>query len=85
MARKKQSPLETKHLVAGGLGMLCPVPIVGEAAVAYFLNPIVKETGIVGNDSLKTTVASLAVASLMRLELYKPVYLPIIDYVSGFF
>jgi hypothetical protein len=84
MTRKK-SPLETKHLIAGGLGMLCPIPVVGEATVAYFLNPIVKQTGIFGNDSLKTSAASLAIAALMRIELYQPIYLPILDYASKFF
>jgi len=85
MARKKQSPLETKHLIVGGLGMLCPIPIFGEAAVAYFLNPIVKQTGIFGNDSLKTSAASLAIATLMRIELYQPIYLPILNYASQLF
>ena len=84
-SRTKQSPLETKHLVVGGLGMLCPIPVVGEAAVAYFLNPIIKETGIVGRDSLKIGAASLATAALIRFELYQPLYLPMIEYASKFF
>ena len=83
--RNKQSPLETKHLVAGSIGMLCPIPGVGEAAVAYFLSPIIKKSRVFGNDELKTAVASLAIATLTRIELYKPFYLPILEYTSQLF
>lgn len=80
----KPSQLETKHLVSAGLGMLCPVPLVGEAMLAYGIYPVIKETGLFGRDEVLNSITSLAVAGLARFELYKPVYLPILEWASQF-
>jgi len=78
----KQSPLETKHLIAMGAGMLLPVPVLGETILAYGLYPVIKETRICGNDSFTNSVASIAVAGLARIEIYQPFYLPTLDFIS---
>ena len=85
MRKQNPSPLETKHLISAGVGMLCPIPIVGEAMVAYGLYPMIKETGVCGTDLLMNSAASLAVAGLTRMEFYKPFYLPAMDFISKFF
>jgi hypothetical protein len=82
MPGTKPSPLETKHLIAAGTGMLLPIPVLGEAVLAYGLYPIIKETRICGNDSFTNSVASIAVAGLARIELYQPFYLPTLDFIS---
>jgi hypothetical protein len=82
MPRKKQSPLETKHLVVMGAGMFLPIPVIGEAILAYGLYPLVKETGICGNDSFANSAASIAVAGLTRISFYEPFYLPALDFIS---
>jgi len=83
MSRKqKPSPLETKHLVALGAGMLLPIPVIGEAVLAYGLYPIIKETGIIKNDPIMNSVTSLATAGLTRAYLYEPFYLPSLNLIS---
>jgi hypothetical protein len=82
MPRTKSSPLETKHLIAMGAGIFLPVPVLGEAILAYGLYPIIKETRICGNDSFMNSAASVAVAGLTRIELYQPFYLPTLDFIS---
>lgn len=81
----KPSVLETKHLVSLGAGMLMPIPVLGEAILAYGLYPVVKETKVFGHDPLLNQAVSLAAAALARIEFYKPFYLPILDQISKFF
>ncbi len=85
MSRNKDSPLETKHLISGAAGMLCPLPIVGEALVAYGLYPVVRNVKLLGNNPVSQSAASLAVASLARLSFYAPFYIPAMNYVIDLF
>ena len=50
----------------------------------FLVNPIIKETGLVGDSSISNAAASIATAGLMRFELYGPVYLPILEYLQRF-
>lgn len=77
-----QPDLEIKatHLIAGLAGMLCPIPIAGEAILSYFFYPILRDSGIVG-EGPQCAVASFAVSGLTRLCFYKDYYLPATDYL----
>ncbi|MFZ5955310.1 MAG: hypothetical protein ACOYT4_02695 [Nanoarchaeota archaeon] len=73
--------LEKKHLIAGLFGLICPMPVFGEALLAYSLYPIEKE--IFKEDTL-TFFASFATSTLIRLPAYNRFYLPIISYCKIF-
>lgn len=79
-----QQKLKTKHLVSGLAGMLCPVPLVGEALVSGFLYPIYDEMFKNSNPALSFT-ASMATAGLMRFQLYEPIYFPMMKCLGDYF
>ncbi|MFA5993317.1 MAG: hypothetical protein WC796_06430 [Candidatus Pacearchaeota archaeon] len=85
MKRQSNNGLETKQLAALAAGMLCPIPVLGEAVLAYGLNPIIKQTGLVKDNTPMNATFSLAVAGLTRLSFYGPFYLPMIHYASSLF
>ena len=62
--------------------MLCPIPIVGEAMLAYGLYPVIESTI---KDHLISSVTSLAVAGLARANFYQPFYIPAMDFISKIF
>jgi len=76
--------LKTKHLVSGLAGMLCPIPVVGEALVSGLLYPIYDEIFQKSNPVLNIT-ASMAAAGLMRMKLYEIAYLPMMESVYKYF
>ena len=72
------------QLTSGLLGMLCPIPVVGEAFASGLLYPIFNE-GITKDEPAASAVASMATAGLMRMKLYEPIYFPMIEYAQSYF
>jgi hypothetical protein len=69
--------IKTLELTLIGTGMLCPFPIIGEGLLACGMYSTVKN--IFGKGS-SAAIASFAVAGLIRMKLYGPVYNPIMNY-----
>ncbi len=81
MARKRNSNKMSKLEIGAGLfGMLCPIPILGEASLAYFLNKPITQAGLVKGAA--APIASLAIAALTRASFYQPVYIPILNFLG---
>ncbi|MFA5259177.1 MAG: hypothetical protein WC979_05565 [Candidatus Pacearchaeota archaeon] len=85
MANKKLEKISKTELVSGLIGMLCPIPIIGEAFLSRFLYQPVKSTGFFGESMPSNLLASACVAGLIRFQAYQPVYIPVINYVSKIF
>lgn len=85
MADKKLEKISKTQLASGLVGMLCPVPILGEAFLSGFLYQPVKSTGFFGESMQTNLLASACVAGLIRFQAYQPVYMPMIDYASKIF
>jgi hypothetical protein len=85
MTNKKLEKISKTQLASGLVGMLCPVPILGEAFLSGFLYQPVKSTGFFGESMPANLLASACVAGLVRSQLYTPMYMPMIDYVSKVF
>ena len=75
--------IKVRHAVGGLVGMLCPVPLIGESALAYCLYPATRELFKDSNLVLNATV-SLAVAGLMRFNFYKDYYIPVMEYTLNY-
>jgi hypothetical protein len=69
MAKNNLSPLETKHLVLTGLGLLCPIPGIGELIATIGLYPVVRATEFFGDTHPTNFAATLAVTTLTRFGL----------------
>jgi hypothetical protein len=82
MTNSKLEEISKTQLVSGLIGMLCPIPVVGEAFLTGFLYPTVKQIGIFGESKPASLVASVCVAGLTRFKLYEPIYIPMLDYFS---
>ena len=86
MTKKGLSALE---LGCGVAGMLCPIPVVGEALFARFLYPIVNEIPLFhqkNNEMNFPAIAvSVCVSALARFQLYQPVYEPMLNYFQKIF
>jgi len=76
--------LKTKHLLSGLAGMLCPIPVVGEALVSGLLYPIYNEMFNNQNPVLNIT-SSMATAGLMRMKLYEIAYFPLLNNLYEYF
>jgi hypothetical protein len=76
---KKISNLENA-LIFGG--MLCPVPGLGEVIVGAGLTRVSKAIGIFGKSNVWNYTASVAIAGLMRWELYSILYNPVMNYLE---
>ena len=69
-------------LTLGGIGILCPVPIVGEAALAGFLYKLIK-TGM-DCETGPAVLASIPASALTRFKLYDSFYIPVMDFASNY-
>jgi len=80
--------LSNLELFCGVAGMLCPVPVAGEALLAGFLYPIVKEIPIfkpkINEGNFPAIAVSFCSAGLARFQLYPIIYEPMINYLQRF-
>lgn len=76
----------TKTQLGMGLaGMLCPIPVVGEALLGGgIIYPILNEDMLKDNPG-PNVVLSLAVAGLTRMKAYEPIYLPMMEFAQSYF
>ncbi len=89
---KKNNPekLSTLELACGAAGMLCPIPVVGEALLARFFYPIIKQIPLFQpvdskDSNFSSAVVSVCVAGIARFQMYESFYLPMMDYAQRFF
>jgi hypothetical protein len=81
----KPLKISRTQLASGLVGMLCPIPVVGEAALTGFMYPIVREIGVFGDSKPASLVASFCISGLTRYKLYEPVYMPMLDQIMKLF
>ena len=85
LAKLRMTEKFTKTQIGMGLvGMLCPIPLVGEALTAKIIYPILNEDILKDNPG-PNIVASLATAGLMRMKLYEPIYFPMMEFAKSYF
>jgi hypothetical protein len=51
MAESKLEKITTAQLVSGFAGMICPIPIVGEALLTCFIYPTIKQMEYLENQN----------------------------------
>jgi len=87
--KSKSNSLSKLELTCGIAGILCPLPVIGEALLAGFFYPIIKQIPLFEekkSDGLSTSavIASLCTSALTRIQLYPVFYDPIMHYVQKF-
>lgn len=82
MATDNTKGLTELDLTLGAVGIFCPFPVIGEAALAGFLYKPIKE-GLNADTGL-AVLASIPAAILTRAFLYKDFYIPVLNFTANY-
>ena len=76
--------LKIRYLASGLLGMLCPVPLIGEGFLSVFYYQSLKETPFGDSEPFNLGI-SLSTATLTRIMFYESYYFPMLNSIKDYF